>query len=152
MDNQMKDLQPLIEKHRGLPNGHVALLQDIQKAYRYLPREALEIAAEQLDIPISQFYSLATFYKSFNLEPRGKHEVHVCTGTACHVRGADRILERLSLSLGIEPGETTKDGAYTLDTVNCVGACALGPLVTIDGQYHGQLTPVKVEKLLGRKP
>ena len=152
MDIQMKDLQPLINKHLGLPAGHVALLQDIQNTYRYLPREALEIAAKQLDIPMSQLYSMATFYKSFNLQPRGVHDVHVCTGTACHVRGALRILDRLSQVLGIAPGETTKDGTYTLETVNCVGACALGPLVTIDGQYHGQLTPVKAEKLLGRKP
>lgn len=151
MEVQLKDIQPIIEKYRGQSTGYVALLQDIQNEYRYLPREALEITAEQLDIPLSRLYSMATFYKSFYLEPRGKHEVHVCMGTACHVRGALRILERLSQTLGVEPGETTENGEYTLETVNCVGACALGPLVTVDGRYFGQLTPGKSEKLIGRK-
>ncbi len=152
MSIERKEIQPIIEKYRGQTTGHVALLQDIQKEYRYLPREALEQVSQQLDIPLSQLYSMATFYNSFNLEPRGRHEVHVCMGTACHVRGAPRILERLSQKLGVEPGETTEDGEYTLETVNCVGACALGPLVTIEGRYYGQLTPGKAEKLTGRKP
>ncbi len=152
MENQLTRIQPLLEKHRERSSGHVALLQDIQDEYRYLPREALETVAAELEIPLSQLYSMATFYKSFNLEPRGRQEVHVCTGTACHVRGALRILDRISQTLGIGAGETTPDGEYSLETVNCVGACALGPLLTIDGRYYGQLTPTKAEKLMGRKP
>ncbi len=152
MNIQLSKMQPLMEKYRGRSTGYTALLQDIQQAYRYLPREALEFAAKELNIPLSQLYSMATFYKGFHLEPRGRKEVHVCMGTACHVRGAQRILARLSQALDVQPGETTPDGEYTLETVNCVGACAMGPLVTIDGRYFGRLTPKKAEKIMGRAP
>jgi NADH-quinone oxidoreductase subunit E len=139
----------ITEKYRDDTTAFAALLQDINNEFRYLPREALERVSEILGIPLSQLFSLATFYKSFNLVPRGKHEIHVCMGTACHVRGAQRILERIGHKLQVKPGDTTSDGEYTLDTVNCVGACALGPLVTIDGKYYGKLTLNKADKLLG---
>jgi len=128
----------------------VSVLQDIQSVYNYLPPEALKQASTSLDIPLSQVYSVATFFKAFSLEPRGRHLIHVCLGTACHVRGGARILERLERELSIKSGETTKDLRYTLETVNCVGACALGPMVIIDGEYSGEMTPDRVKPLIER--
>ena len=103
-----------------------------------------------MDIPQSQVYSVATFFKAFSLQPRGRHLINVCLGTACHVRGAGRVLDRLELELGIKNGETTQDRKYTLESVNCVGACALGPIVVIDGEYSGEMTADKVKPLLKR--
>jgi NADH-quinone oxidoreductase subunit E len=126
----------------------VSILQDIQAEYNYLPREALELVSEGLGIPRSQVYSVATFFKAFSLKSRGRHVINVCLGTACHVRGAVRVLEKIERELGVMAGETTEDGRFTLETVNCVGACALGPMVVVDGEYHGQMKTDKVEPLL----
>lgn len=128
----------------------VSILQDIQGEYRYLPQDALEKVSQILDIPLSQVYSVATFFRAFSLEPRGLHLVKVCLGTACHVRGANRILERAALDLGIDPGETTDDLAFTLETVNCLGCCALGPVVVVDETTFGQMKTDKVAPMLGR--
>jgi NADH-quinone oxidoreductase subunit E len=128
----------------------VSILQDIQGEYRYLPKDALEKVSQILDIPLSQVYSVATFFRAFSLEPRGLHLIKVCLGTACHVRGANRILERAALDLGIDPGETTDDLAFTLETVNCLGCCALGPVVVVDETTFGQMTTNKVAPMLGR--
>ncbi len=126
----------------------VSVLQDLQAECNYLPREGLTRVSEGLGIPLSQVYSVATFFKAFSLTPRGRHSVAVCLGTACHVRGAIRILEEIERELGINRGETTKDLKYTLETVNCVGACALGPIVVADGEYSGQMKTDKVRPLL----
>lgn len=126
----------------------VSILQDIQGAYNYLPREAIEQVSHVLDVPLAQVYSVATFFKSFNLNPRGRHIINVCLGTACHVRGALKVLERIEQELGIKAGETTKDLRYTVETVNCVGACALGPIVIVDGEYSGEMKIDKVKPLL----
>lgn len=139
----------LIEKYRHERSAYITLLQDINNEYRYLPEEALKRVSEKTEIPLSELYSLATFYKCFSLVPRGEHEIQVCMGTACHVRGAPRILEQVTGNLKVRPGGTTGDGKYSVDTVNCVGACALGPLVVLDGNYHGQLTSKKLDKILG---
>lgn len=128
----------------------IGLLQDVQDHYGYLPGEVLDLIAARLELPRTQLYGLATFYRAFSLVPQGKHKVCVCTGTACHVRGAVRVLDRLQLDLGIEPGGTTKDRLFSLHTVNCVGACALGPLVTVDGKYEGHMTGPKTRRLLRR--
>jgi NADH-quinone oxidoreductase subunit E len=149
MQIKMEKVDQIISKYRGDSTALIRLLQDINREFRYLPKEALERVAEKLNIPLSQLYSMATFYKSFKLTPGGQHEIHVCMGTACHVRGSQKILETFSQKLSIQPGETTSDGQYTLETVNCLGACALGPLVTIDGKYSGNLKPKDAEKLLG---
>ena len=132
-------------------HGHgllVSILQDIQTEYYYLPEEALLEVGRSLDVPLSQVYSVATFFKSFSLKPRGHHLVNVCLGTACHVRGAVRILEKIERELNIMPGETTEDLRVSLESVNCVGACALGPMVIVDGKYHGEMTTEKVDSLL----
>ncbi len=126
----------------------VSMLQDIQAEYNYLPREALAQVSQGLDVALSQVYSVATFFKAFSLKPRGRHIINVCLGTACHVRGAVRILEEMERELGIKSGDTTEDLKYTLETVNCVGACALGPIVIVDGEYSGQMKSNKVKPLL----
>ena len=128
----------------------VSILQDIQGEFNYLPRKTLEMVSRGLDIPLTQVYSVVTFFKSFNLQPRGRHIINVCLGTACHVRGGVKVLERIEQDLGIRRGETTKDLKYTLETVNCVGACALGPIVIIDGEYSGEMKVDKVKPLLER--
>ena len=126
----------------------VSILQDLQAECNYLPKEGLTRVSEGLDIPLSQVYSVATFFKAFSLKPRGRHSITVCLGTACHVRGAVRILENIERELGISRGGTTDDLRYTLETVNCVGACALGPIVIVDGEYSGQMKTDKVRPLL----
>jgi NADH-quinone oxidoreductase subunit E len=126
----------------------IAVLEAIQSRYRYLPPEALILACERLGVPLSQAYSVATFYNAFSLKPKGKHCLHVCMGTACHVRGSPQVLDRLKTRLGLKAGATTRDRLFTLETVNCLGACALGPIVVTDGEYSGQMTPQKVDQLL----
>jgi NADH-quinone oxidoreductase subunit E len=126
----------------------IMILQDVQREFRYLPRAALEHVATTLAVPRAQVFQLATFYRAFSLKPRGKHICTVCLGTACHVRGAPRIVEHIERKSGIKVAETTPDLQLTLETVNCVGACALGPLVIIDGEYHGNVTLSGVDKLL----
>lgn len=148
----LEKLDSIIEQYGNDTSTYMDLLQEINGAFRYLPREALERVAEKNAVPLSQLYAMATFYRSFKLSPRGEHEICVCMGTACHVRGAPRILEKAEQTLKIRVGETSADGKYTLQTVNCLGACALGPLVTVDGAYYGKLNTAKVEKLLGRSP
>lgn len=128
----------------------VSILQDIQAEYHYLPREALERVSKSLLLPLSQVYGVATFFKAFSLEPRGRHLINVCLGTACHVRGAVRVLESMERELGVAAGETTKDLKFTLETVNCVGACALGPVVIVDGEYYGQMKSEKVKDTLAK--
>ena len=126
----------------------IAVLEAIQARYRYLPPEALILAAERLGVPLSQAYSVATFYHAFSLRPKGKHCLHVCMGTACHVRGSPQILDRLEAKLGIRAGNTTRDHLFTLETVNCLGACALGPIVVTDDEYSGQMTTQKADRLV----
>ncbi len=128
----------------------IAVLEEIQAKYRYLPREALMLVGDGLGLPLSQVYSVATFYNAFSMMPRGRHNVCVCVGTACHVRGAKPVLNRLEELLHVKPGETTPDWNYSLETVNCLGACALGPIVVVDGAYSGQMVAGDVDKLLAQ--
>jgi len=141
-------LDKLIEEFDSEHGGIVALLQDVQAAEGHLPRPALERIAQDLGLPLSQLYGLATFYKAFSLHPKGKHTVTCCLGTACHVRGGHQVVARIQRELGVKPGETTPDLKFTLETVNCLGACALGPLVVVDGKYHGRMTSAKVSRLV----
>ena len=126
----------------------IAVLEEIQARFRYLPPEALILASERLDIPLSQTYAVATFYGAFSLKPKGKHCLQVCMGTACVVRGSSQLLNRFETKLGIKAGETSLDQMYTLETVNCLGACALGPIVVTDGEYSGQMNLQKADRLV----
>jgi len=143
-------VKAIISKYNGDKGQLVSILQDIQTEYHYLPKEALIKVSETMAIPVSRVYDVATFFRAFSLEPRGKHLINVCLGTACHVRGAARILEKIERGLTIKRGGTTKDRKFTLETVNCMGACALGPVVKIDGEYFGQMGTEKVDSLLNQ--
>lgn len=126
----------------------IHILHKVQNEYGYIPPERISEISRHLKISESEIFGVLTFYKTFTLEPRGKHLITICMGTACHVRGAPAILDEFRRRLGIEPGETTEDKLFTLETVNCVGACALGPIVISDGTYHGQMKMREVEKVL----
>ena len=141
-------VKAIIEKYNGERGFLVPILQDVQKEWNYLPRKALDAVSMLLDIPISQIFEVATFYRAFSLEPRGRHQVCLCMGTACHVRGAARIGDHIQRTLEIQAGETTPDLEFTYETVNCLGACALGPVLTVNEEYHGQVTIGKTNKIL----
>lgn len=126
----------------------VPILQDVQKEFNYLPKKALERVSVFLDLPLSLIYEVATFYKAFSLTPRGEHQLTLCVGTACHVRGAPILANHIERILEIKPGETSANLKYSFNTVNCVGACALGPILDVDGEYHGKMTISKSNKLL----
>ncbi len=126
----------------------ISVLQDINEEFNYLPENSLRYVSEQLDIPLSQIYHVATFYTAFSLTPRGEHIIRVCQGTACHVRGTRAVLDEIGRVLDVKPGETTEDLQYTLVTVNCLGACALGPVIVLDKEYYGNMSPSKVKKVL----
>jgi len=149
-DWDLSQLNYIISEYGENKSHLISILQDIQKRFGYLPRNELKILSHRLGIPLSKIYKVATFYKSFSLTPRGRHVCQVCMGTACHVRGAPMVLESIERELGVSAGGTTGDMRFSLVTVNCLGACALGPVVVIDGEYHGHMTPSKVVKLLGR--
>lgn len=140
----------IIKKYDGDKGQLVSMLQDIQTEYHYLPKDALDEVVTLLGVPASQVYSVATFFKAFSLTPRGRHLIKVCLGTACHVRGAAKVVEKMEIDLGVKRTETTPDQRYTLETVNCVGCCALGPMVMIDEKYHGQISSDKVSPLLAK--
>jgi NADH-quinone oxidoreductase subunit E len=143
-------LDSILDRHDRDPANVIAILQDMQAEANWLPEEELRYVCTALDIPLSKMMALATFYKAFSLTPRGKHIVSVCLGTACHVRGGERILGAVERELGIQGGETDADLRWTLETVGCLGACALGPIVVVDGEYHGQMTSAKASRLLQR--
>jgi len=126
----------------------ISLLQDLQSRYGYLPREVLEWVSRQTGIALSRMFGVITFYAQFSLEKKGKHLVKCCQGTACHVKGASQIADTITRELGIAPGETTADGLFSFDTVNCLGACALAPLVVIDAEYYGKVDAAKVREVI----
>jgi len=145
-----KKVAAIINKYDADKGQLISILQDIQAEFHYLRKEALTQVSDTMGVPLSQVYSVATFFKAFTLKPRGKHLVNVCLGTACHVRGASKVLEQIERSLNVSRGETTNDFKFTLETVNCMGCCALGPVVKIDGEYFGQMNAGKVDSLLAR--
>jgi len=138
----------VIDKHGVKSGSLIQVLLEIQREEHWLPHEALERVSERLEVPLNRIHHIATFYKAFSLVPKGRHEIHVCVGTACHVRGAKRVLDRIQDLTGIQPGETDQELKFSLDTVNCVGCCALGPVMVVDGEYHGKMAPAKSEDVL----
>ena len=146
-----KELQVVDQIVQRNGNGHsnlIHVLQDMNSEFGFLPEGALRRVSEVMAVPLVEVCGMATFFKSFRLEPRGRHLITVCMGTACHVRGAPRVVDKMEQDLGIHRGQTTSDQRFTLETVNCVGACALGPTVIIDGEYHGQVNANEVDSLL----
>jgi NADH-quinone oxidoreductase subunit E len=140
----------IIEKHHCEASSLIQILLEVQSECHWLPDDAIRRIGERLDVPLSRIRHIATFYKTFSLVPKGRHEVHVCVGTACHVRGAQSVLEKVRELTGIEPGETDLALKFSLDTVNCIGCCALGPVIEIDGKTHGKLAPADTADVLSR--
>jgi NADH:ubiquinone oxidoreductase subunit E len=141
-------LASILEGRRSQPHQLIEVLQDVQKHHGYIPEEAMRTVSEELGVPLMEVYSVASFYKAFSLKPRGKNVITICTGTACHVRGSKLILNQAIGQLGVKPSEITEDGLFTIEHVNCLGACALAPVVTENGSTHHHMNPGKVRKLI----
>ncbi len=144
----LKKMKGIIEKYRDQEGALVPILQEINSTYNYLPENILRYTSQELDIPLSLIYRLATFYNAFSLKPVGKHKITVCLGTTCHVKGAPRIVDTLERELGIRRGETTKDMNFTLATVNCIGCCGLAPVMTIGEDLYGKITQAKIPQII----
>jgi NADH-quinone oxidoreductase subunit E len=150
-ENENKTKTKLVlKKYKNDKSALIDILHDTQAEIGYLPREALEIIGKGIDVPLSRIYGIVTFFKAFSLTPRGRNLISVCMGTACHVRGADKVLEQIENELGIKSGENTPDLKFTLETVNCIGSCALGPMVTVGADYHGQVNPENIGAVLAQ--
>jgi NADH:ubiquinone oxidoreductase subunit E len=141
-------LETILEGRRSQPNQLIEVLQDVQKSYGYVSTEAIKSVSQALGVPLIEVYSVASFYKAFRLKPSGKHVLTMCTGTACHVRGSHLLLDHAISQLGVKPGEVTPDGLFSIECVNCLGTCALGPIVSENGSYHHHMTPAKLRKLI----
>src|SRR5512139_1126024 len=137
-------IDQIIDQHQGEASSLIQVLLEIQSEHHWLPKEALERVSLELQVPLTRIQHIATFYKAFSLVPKGRHEIHVCMGTACHVRGAPRVLDAVQDLTGIKPGETDLDSKFSLETVNCLGCCALGPVGEVDGKHHGKVAPAEI--------
>jgi NADH:ubiquinone oxidoreductase subunit E len=145
---ELSKLEVMLEGKESRPDQLIEVLQDMQAEYEYLPQEGLCIVSERLNVPLIEVYRVASFYKAFTLMPHGRHSLTLCMGTSCHVRGSQMLLDTVQGLLDILPGQTTKDGAFTLNTVNCLGCCALGPVIVVDDVYHDRMTPRKLRNLI----
>jgi NADH:ubiquinone oxidoreductase subunit E len=141
-------LQSVLQGRRSQPQQLIEVLQDVQDLYGYLSQESMTEVSAELGVPLIEVFRVASFYKAFSLTPRGRHVLTVCSGTACHVRGAARIVDQVTGELAVQPGKTTSDGLFTVEAVNCLGACALGPVVVLDGVYHSQMSPRRLRRLI----
>nr|WP_300464429.1 NAD(P)H-dependent oxidoreductase subunit E [Desulfobacula sp.] len=137
-----------MHEHQGKPGSLIHVLMEIQSENHWLSKEILDRISEKLDVPLSRVMQIATFYKTFSLSPKGRHEVHVCTGTSCHLRGASHLMESVQDLMGIRPGETDSDAKFSLGNGNCLGCCSLGPEIIVDGKHHGRVTPAMAEEVL----
>ena len=146
MDNDRVD--QIIDKHQAEPSSLIQVMLEIQSENNWLPKSTLDRISERLEVPLARILHIATFYKAFSLVPKGRHGIHICVGTACHVRGASRILDTVQEKTGIKPGETDLDLKFSLEVVNCLGCCALGPVMEIDGKTHGKMTPGETAEVL----
>lgn len=148
VESYPEKVDSLIDSYGDKKEQLISLLQDIQAEFNYLPRDVLVRVSQKLDIPLGQVFSVATFFRAFSLKPRGRHLVTVCLGTACHVRGGQRLVDKMERDYGIKPGETTEDMRFTLETVNCLGCCALGPVAVVDGKYESRMNHDKLDRVL----
>ena len=147
MAQELANVDDIISKYEGDGSALIQVLLDIQRENRWLPKEVLKQVSQKLEIPLNQIYHIATFYKAFSLIPKGRHLVSVCLGTACQVRGAPRLLDKVIETLKIAPGETSSDMRFSLDTVNCLGCCALGPVMVVDDVYYGKPSAKDIEQI-----
>ena len=138
----------IIDKYQEKRTALISILHDIQDRYNFLPEEALRKVASSLGMDLNDIYGVATFYKSFSLLPKGKHSITLCLGTACHVRGGPKILREMKKLLNIEPGQTTADKKFSLNVVNCLGVCAIGPVMFVDGKFYGEMNPIKAKRII----
>ncbi len=145
-----KKVDELIAKHRGNPNSLIVVMAGIQQELGYLPQDVLIRVAEELNVPLTDVYGVATFYAAFTLRPRGRHSINLCLGTACYVKGAPEVQKELEKQLKIKAGETTEDRRFSFDVVRCLGACGIAPVMTIDGEVHPRMTPEKVAEVLAK--
>jgi NADH-quinone oxidoreductase subunit E len=145
MEEKVKEI---VQRYSGDKSYLVPILQDVQKEFNYLPKDALFAVGAHLSVPISRVYEVVTFYKAFSLKPKGRHQLSLCMGTACHVRGAELIARNVADTLGIKEGETTADLEFSFEMVGCLGACALGPVLVVNGEYHGHMNIAKSTKIL----
>ncbi|MCP4525235.1 MAG: NAD(P)H-dependent oxidoreductase subunit E [Aestuariibacter sp.] len=141
-------IDQIVAKHQGEASSLIQILLEIQSEHHWLSKKALERVSEKLQVPLTRILHIATFYKAFSLVPKGRHEIHVCMGTACHVRGAPRVLDTVQDLTGIKAGETDLDLKFSLETVNCLGCCALGPVMAVDGKTHGKIAPGETADVL----
>ena len=148
VESYTEKVDSLIDSYADKKEELISLLQDVQAEFSYLPQDVLIRISQKLDIPLSQVFSVATFFRAFSLKPRGRHLVTVCLGTACHVRAGHRLVNKIERDYGIKPSETTEDMRFTLETVNCLGCCALGPVVVVDGKYESQMNADKLDRVL----
>lgn len=144
----LERIDQIIDKYNAEPSYLIQVLLDIQAENNWLPAEALERVSQRLHVPMTRIRHIATFYKAFSLVPKGRHQIHICMGTACHVRGAQRVLDAVQDFTGIRPGETDLDLKFSLETVNCLGCCALGPVMEINGKTHGKMAPARTAEVL----
>ena len=151
-DDAVRKIDKILARRGTSGNSCIAILQDIQRELGYVPVEATERVAEKTEISATQIWGVATFYTQFRFEPPGRHRICVCLGTACHVRGASELMKHLEDTLEVKSGRTTRDGRFTLEEVRCLGACALAPVITIDGDYHPKVTPRSAKRILKRYP
>ena len=145
---ELEKADRIIDRYQGEQGILIQLLLDIQSEFNWIPKELIVRVSERLQIPLSQIYRVASFYKGMSLTPMGRHLVQVCLGTACHVRGGPKVLDSVEEALKIKAGETTKDMNFTLRRVNCLGCCALGPVLVVDGEYHGKVAPATIKEVL----
>jgi len=148
MDTDTKKVDQIIDRHNGEASALNQVLLDMQSEFSWLPKSVLQRISDRLQVPMTRIQHIATFYKAFSLVPKGRHQVHICMGTACHVRGAPRILHTVEEITGIAPGETDLEMKFSLETVNCLGCCALGPVMEVDGKTHGKITTAQTADIL----
>ncbi len=141
-------LDAILSRYEGDPADLIPVMQDIQDHYNFLPKDELKVVAQRLNVPLTRVYSVATFYKMFSLMPKGRHQMKICLGTTCHLRGGQRLVDAVSNRLGVDVGYTTKDGQFSLETVGCLGTCAQAPVMMVDDRYFARVTVDKVPKML----
>ena len=148
LESNAEKVENLIESYIDKKEQLISLLQDVQAEFNYIPQDVLVRISQKLEIPLSQVFGVATFFQAFSLKPRGRHTITVCLGTACHIKGGQRLVDKMGRDYDLKPGETTEDMRFSLETANCLGCCALGPVVVIDGKYESKVTPDKLDKIL----